>query len=108
MGTLVRNYYMYLTSIHKQEVITRDRLHRPRCSRGHHGAPRQENAVRRRLRLSHLQLEQPRQDHLRQLCRARSESVGHGLHHGAIVTARQGRPYRARRKPPAAQRRSRT
>ena len=26
MGTLVRNYYMYLTSIHKQEVITRDRL----------------------------------------------------------------------------------
>ena len=45
--------------------------------RGHHRAPRQEDALRRRLRLSHRQLEQPLPHRLRELRRAWPESLRH-------------------------------
>ena len=36
-GSLVRNYYMYLMSIHMQEVITRDFLQLPSDRMGSNG-----------------------------------------------------------------------
>ena len=67
--------------------------------RGHHRAAGQEDAVRRRLRLPHRQLEQSRPHHLRELFRAwpegvRIESVGRRL-----PAPRPRRAGRARRRP---------
>ena len=56
--------------------------------RRHHRAPGQEDAVRRRLRLHHRQLEQPRPHRLRELRRPRPEGVRHRLHRRRSSAAR--------------------
>ena len=70
--------------------------------RRHHCAAGEEDAVRRRLRLSHRQLEQPREDRLRQFRRPGPESIRHGFHRAGFDAARQGGANRPRRSASAA------
>ena len=60
--------------------------------RGHHRAACEEDAVRRRLRLSHRQLEQSRPHRLRELCRARPQGLRHRPVRGRFPAARAGSP----------------
>ena len=76
----------------------------PACSgrgarRGRDRPPGQEDALYRRLRLHHRQLEQPRPDRLRELCRSRPEGRRNRAVRGRLPAPGTHRPGRHRCRP---------
>ena len=97
--------------VERRGRVSRDDLdrhrHHARCPvlelgrrRGHHRAAGEEDAVRRRLRLHHRQLERAREDRVRELRRPRPEGVRHRILRRRSSASRPRRAGRARCRTP--------